>query len=98
MLKLSQIKLLFLAASSIGRATAALGRYLAPHVQRQGTRLLTNTLDLSEKEASDRVNGVLEVAAGTVQGLGTIYDGLEQSATILGHSLSNNTVKIVQHK
>lgn len=41
---------------------------------------------------------VLTVAAGAVEGFGTVYSGLEQSATVLGTSLSNNSVKVIEHK
>lgn len=44
------------------------------------------------------MNGVLTVAAGAVEGFGTIYSSLETSASILGHNISNNSVKIIEHK
>lgn len=44
------------------------------------------------------MSGVLTVAAGAVEGFGTIYAGLEQSAGILGRNLSNNSVQIIEHK
>ncbi|GLV43973.1 spartin [Carabus blaptoides fortunei] len=85
-------------ANKVGLATMALGRYLAPHIQKQGTRLLTTGFKMSEHEASDKMNGVLTVAAGAVEGFATVYKGLESSASILGNNLTNNTVKIVEHK
>lgn len=44
------------------------------------------------------MSGVMIVAAGAVEGFGTVYTGLEESATLLGNSLSDNTVRIIQHK
>lgn len=44
------------------------------------------------------MSGVLTVAAGAVEGFGTVYTGLEQSAGILGQNLSENSVKIIEHK
>lgn len=44
------------------------------------------------------MGGVLTVAAGAVEGFGTIYDGLDKSARILGRNLSDNSVKIIEHK
>lgn len=44
------------------------------------------------------MGGVLTVAAGAVEGFGTVYNGLEKSAGILGKNLSENSVKIVEHK
>ncbi|XP_065169831.1 protein spartin [Atheta coriaria] len=85
-------------ASKIGVATNKLGQFLAPHIERQGTKLLTTAFNYTEDEASNRVNGVLTVAAGAVEGFGTVYQGLHQSAAILGSNLKDNSVKIVQHK
>jgi spartin len=89
---------LFFSASKIGNCTVALGKYLAPHIQRQGTKLLSSTCNLTEQEASDKMDEVLEVAAGTVEGIRTVYDGLETSARILANSMADNTVKIVERK
>lgn len=44
------------------------------------------------------MSGVLTVAAGAVEGFGTVYTGLEKSAGILGQNLSDNSVKIIEHK
>lgn len=44
------------------------------------------------------MSGVLTVAAGAVEGFGTVYAGLEQSAGILGRNLSDNSVQIIEHK
>lgn len=44
------------------------------------------------------MSGVLTVAAGAVEGFGTVYTGLETSAGLLGRSLSDNSVKIIKHK
>ncbi|KAF5269372.1 hypothetical protein FQA39_LY08764 [Lamprigera yunnana] len=85
-------------AQKFGEATHALGRYLAPHIKKQGTLLLTSGFDMPEDEASSKMYDVLTVAAGAVEGFTNIYRGLETSASILGNSLSNNTVSVVQHK
>lgn len=84
-------------AGKVGSATMALGRYLAPHVKRGGTTLLTK-VGVGEEAAAEGVGGALTVAAGAVEGFGTIYSGLENAAAILGSSLTNNTVQIVHHK
>lgn len=76
----------------------ALGRFLAPHVARQGTKLLTNQFNMSEDQASQTVNSALTLAAGAVESFGTVYSGLETSARVLGRNISDNTVKIVEHK
>lgn len=85
-------------AGKVGSATMALGQFLAPHIQKQGSRLLSHSLGISQEDASDRMSGVMTIAAGAVEGFGTVYSGLEKSASILGHNLSNNSVKIIEHK
>ncbi|XP_060526776.1 protein spartin [Cylas formicarius] len=85
-------------AEKVGYATVCLGQYLAPHIQKQGTKLLTRGFNMPEEEASEKVRGVLTVAAGAVEGFSTIYRGLETSAAVLGRSLKDNTVKVVEHK
>lgn len=85
-------------AGKVGEATMALGRFLAPHVQKQGSRLLSSTFGLPEEDAQDKMSDVMKVAAGAVEGIGTVYSGLESSASILGTHLSSNTVILVEHR
>lgn len=85
-------------AGKVGSATLSLGRFLAPHIQKHGSMLLSKTLGFEESEAQEKMQGVLTVAAGAVEGFGTIYSSLEDSAKILGNNLSNNSVKIIEHK
>lgn len=91
-------KFIFNLADKVGLATTRLGHYLAPHIKKQGTRLLTSGFKLSEAEATNKVDDVFTVAAGAIEGFSTVYKGLETSASILGQNLKNNSVKIVQHK
>ncbi|CAL8081356.1 unnamed protein product [Orchesella dallaii] len=84
--------------NQVGNATMALGRHLAPHVQRAGTRLLAKTTAKDEVDASKKMDQVLEVTSGAVAGFGTLYMGLESAATVLANSLANNTVQIVHHR
>lgn len=85
-------------AEKVGSATMGLGKFLAPHIQKHGSSLLTHSFGYGHEEANETVNDLLTVVAGTVEGFGTVYNGLENSATILGKSLSQNTVKVVEHK
>lgn len=85
-------------AGKVGTATMALGRFLAPHIQKHGSNLLSYSTGMSAEDASEKVHGALTICAGAVEGFGTVYAGLEQSASILGVSLSNSTVQIVEHK
>lgn len=85
-------------AQKLGSATMALGRFIAPHLQHQGSRLLSQGLGMSEAVASEKMADALTVAAGAVEAFGTVYSGLEESASILGRSLSSNSVKVIEHK
>lgn len=85
-------------AGKVGLATSALGRFLAPHIQKQGTRLLTNTFKMDEEAAKSKMDNVLEVTAGAVEAFGTVYGALDHSAHILAGSLASNTVTLVKHK
>ena len=71
---------------------------MAPHIEKQGTKLLTSSFKMNEVEAKNKVSGVLTVAAGAVEAFATVYGGLETSASILGRNLKDNSVKIVEHK
>lgn len=85
-------------AGKVGSATMGLGQWLAPHIQKRGSQLLTHSFGYDYNEANETVQDLLTVCAGAVEGFGTVYSGLENSATILGKSLSQNTVKVVEHK
>lgn len=84
--------------SQVGKATMALGRSLAPHIHKQGTRAISHLTGQKEEEARSNVEGVLEVAAGAVRGASTIYMSLETAAATLASSLTDNTVKVISHK
>lgn len=43
-------------AGKVGTATMALGRFLAPHVHTQGSKLLSSAMGISNDEAADKVN------------------------------------------
>ena len=85
-------------AGKVGTATSALGRFLAPHIQKQGARLLTNTFKMNETEAKEKMDNILEATAGAVEAFGTVYGALDHSAHILAGSLASNTVTLVKHK
>ncbi|XP_042231033.1 protein spartin-like isoform X2 [Homarus americanus] len=84
--------------SNVGKATMALGRTLAPHLQKQGTRAISHLTGQKEKEASANMDGVLEVASGALRGASTIYLSLETAAATLATNITDNTVKVVAHK
>lgn len=85
-------------AGKVGTASLAVGRFLAPHIQEQGSRLLQKGFGYDSSQATSTMEGAMTIAAGAVEGVSTVFDGLESSAKILGNSLSENSVKIIEHK
>jgi spartin len=91
------VKVSSFVVSTLGKATMALGKQLAPHVRKQGEKLLPDSM----KPASDgrsKLDGVFEVAVGGLRGFGTVYMGLEHAGSTLAKSIANETVQIVHHK
>ncbi|XP_050422772.1 protein spartin isoform X2 [Adelges cooleyi] len=85
-------------ADKVGLASCALGKFLAPHVHKGGTKILTGVSGMNSDVASRQMSNALDIAAGAIEGLGIVYDGLEQSGIMLGTSIRDNTVLIVRHK
>lgn len=84
-------------AGKVGTAAVAVGGYLAPHVQTQGSKLLQR-VGYDSNQADSAMEGAMTIAAGAVEGITTVFDGLDTSAKILGTHLSQNSVKIIEHK
>ncbi|XP_015373072.1 PREDICTED: protein spartin [Diuraphis noxia] len=85
-------------AGKIGTASCAVGKFLAPHVHKGGTKILTGVTNMDKNEASQKMTDVFDIAAGAIEGFSIVYDGLEKSGMMLANSISNNTVLIVHHK
>ena len=84
--------------SKVGSATLALGRLMAPHLERGANRALTNLTHQSNLEASNQIAIAGEIAGGAVAAVSTLYIALENSSKILAKNIANNTVMIVSHK
>lgn len=85
-------------AEKVGGAMTSFGKFLAPHVQKQGSKLLSYAVGMESQKAEETMTETLKIASGTADAISTIYGGLEGSARILGKNLADNTVKIVEHK
>jgi hypothetical protein len=85
-------------AEKIGGAMSNFGQFLAPHVQKKGSELLTYTVGMEPTKAENTMKETLKIASGASEAISTIYSGLETSASILGKNLADNSVKIVRHK
>ncbi|CAH0382882.1 unnamed protein product [Bemisia tabaci] len=84
--------------NSLGSATKELGTYLAPHIHKGGSKLLSRATGLDNNAASEKMSSFMTVASSAVEGIATVSTGLETAASILGQSLTSNTVKVVEHK
>ena len=84
--------------SKAGVATVALGRFLAPHIQSGGTKMLSHFTEQSDEKSNKQIEIASEIASGSIEAISTVYVALENSSKILAKNIANNTVDIVQHK
>nr|XP_020639483.1 spartin isoform X2 [Pogona vitticeps]XP_020639484.1 spartin isoform X2 [Pogona vitticeps]XP_020639485.1 spartin isoform X2 [Pogona vitticeps] len=76
---------------------SCVGKELAPHVKKHGSKLVPESLK-KDKDGKSTLDGALVVAASGVQGFSTIWLGLESAAKCIAHSVSKETVQTVKHK
>nr|KAJ7320259.1 hypothetical protein JRQ81_019770 [Phrynocephalus forsythii] len=76
---------------------SCVGRELAPHVKKHGSKLVPESLK-KDKDGKSPLDGALVVAASGVQGFSTIWLGLESAAKCIAHNVSKETVQTVKHK
>ncbi|XP_033632094.1 spartin-like [Asterias rubens] len=79
--------------------TKRLGQEVSPYIKKQSDKLLkSKDQPDGATKRSKTMDGVIEVASSSLQGFGTVYNGLEKAAKALAKNLSNATVDVVQHK
>ncbi|XP_071304398.1 spartin isoform X1 [Agelaius tricolor] len=76
---------------------SCVGKELAPHVKKHGSKLVPESLK-KDKDGKSTFDGALVVAASGVQGFSTVWQGLESAAKCIAKSVSTETVKTVKHK
>ncbi|KAM6448440.1 spartin isoform 2-T3 [Liasis olivaceus] len=76
---------------------SCVGRELAPHVKKHGSKLVPESLK-KDKDGKSTLDGALVVAASGVQGFSTIWQGLECAAKCIAKSVSKETVQTVKYK
>ncbi|XP_054163861.1 spartin-like [Oppia nitens] len=86
------------AVNAVAKGTNQLGKCLAPHVKRHSKKLISNVSGKSDNESEKICDGILTVASGTLQGFGTLYNGVTENAILLAKTISNETVGIVNQK
>jgi len=78
-------------AGRVGKLTKSLATYLANKAT-PSTSLSTNN------KKPGAMAYLVDAARGGLIGYGTVYNGLENSAKVLGNNVKENSVKIVNHK
>nr|XP_058165464.1 LOW QUALITY PROTEIN: spartin-like [Dasypus novemcinctus] len=73
------------------------GKELAPHVKKHGSKLVPESLK-KDKDGKSPLDGALVIAASSVQGFSTIWQGLECAAKCIVNNVSAETVQTVRYK
>ncbi|XP_016133864.1 spartin-like isoform X1 [Sinocyclocheilus grahami] len=73
------------------------GKEMAPHVKKHGSKLIPESLKKS-KEGCSNMDGAKLVAGSSIQGLSTLWSSLETAAKTIGKSVTSETVTTVKHK
>ncbi|KAM4701457.1 spartin isoform 2-T4 [Discoglossus pictus] len=76
---------------------SCVGKELAPHVKKHGSKLLPESLK-KDKEGKSPLDGAMVVAASGVQGFATVWLGLEYAAKNVTKSVATETVHTVKYK
>ncbi|XP_062598431.1 spartin-like isoform X1 [Saccostrea cucullata] len=90
--------------TKLGQATVAVAREVAPHIRKQGQKLLPESVKSkagasgSNPKVDKVIDGTVEVAASGLKGFGTVFMSLEAAAKALARNLANETVTVVSHK
>ncbi|XP_060047530.1 spartin isoform X2 [Erinaceus europaeus] len=73
------------------------GKELAPHVKKHGSKLVPESLK-KDKNGKSPLDGAMVVAASSVQGFSTVWQGLECAAKCIVNNVSAETVQTVRYK
>lgn len=73
------------------------GKELAPHVKKHGSKLVPESLK-RDKDGKSTLDGAMVVAASSVQGFSTVWQGLECAAKCIVNNVSAETVQTVRYK
>merc|ERR1712020_290688 len=78
-------------ADRVGTLTKSLASYLAQ-------KATPSSNSVGDKKKSGAMAYLVDAARGGLIGNGTVYNGLETSAKVLGNNVKQNSVKVVSHK
>ncbi|XP_036994642.2 spartin [Artibeus jamaicensis] len=76
---------------------SCVGKELAPHVKKHGSKLVPEALR-KDRDGKSPLDGAMVVAASSVQGFSTVWQGLECAAKCIVKNVSAETVQTVRHK
>merc|ERR1711974_116209 len=94
------------AAVTATDATVKVSGYVADRVgnltKRMASYLAAKVVDPNKaggiKKGGSAMGTLVDAARGGLVAYGTVYNGLEENAKVLGNNLKQNSVKVVQHK
>ncbi len=84
-------------ANRVGKLTKGLADHLASKMEKPVTAAVTGTTGGSKPKSTSMQN-LVDAARGGLLAYGTVYAGLESSAKVLGKSVKDNSVKVVEVK
>jgi len=82
-------------ANRVGKLTKSMAGYLASKAEKPLSSVVATSDD---KRKSSTMAYVVDAARGSLIAYGTVYNGLETSAKVLGKNMKENSVKVVSHK
>ena len=72
--------------------------YLASKVEKPIDSVVSKSGGGKKKRQGSTMAHVVDAARGSLIAYGTVYNGLETSAKVLGNNMRENSVKVVSHK
>uniref|UniRef100_A0A8D1IGS0 Spartin n=1 Tax=Sus scrofa TaxID=9823 RepID=A0A8D1IGS0_PIG len=86
-----------LSVDGVCTVASCVGKELAPHVKKHGSKLVPESLK-KDRNGKSALDGAMVVAASSVQGFSTVWQGLECAAKCIVNNVSAETVQTVRYK
>uniref|UniRef100_A0A8C3W9L9 Spartin n=1 Tax=Catagonus wagneri TaxID=51154 RepID=A0A8C3W9L9_9CETA len=86
-----------LSVDGVCTVASCVGKELAPHVKKHGSKLVPESLK-KDRNGKSPLDGAMVVAASSVQGFSTVWQGLECAAKCIVNNVSAETVQTVRYK
>ena len=84
--------------SAVAKGTCHLGNYLAPHIRRHGTALISNVSGKNDQSSNKICDDIMTVTAGGLQGFATLYNGITNNVISLAKTVADETVDVLEKK